>query len=94
MKGSINNESSNDDEDPKPNKLKKTYKIRDVVKQVYHKRIEEAIPYKSTEKEYIGCYQRTVTTIQNNLTNVELKEAEQTLDKWNKMGVPADMQLK
>jgi len=94
MKGSINNESDNDDENPKPSKLKKTYTLRDVVKQVHHKQIEEAIPHKSTEKGYLGCYQRTLSTILNSLSNVELKEAENILDAWNKRGAPADVQLK
>ena len=90
----IKNESSNGDEDPIPNKVKQTYKNRDVIKQVHRERIEEAIPYQSTDKEYLGCYQCAVTTIQNGLSNDELKEAESILVKWNAMGAPPDMQQK
>ena len=74
--------------------MKQTYKIRDVIQHIHRERIEEEIPVKSNDKDYIGHYQRAVTTIQGNLTSDELEEAQAMLDSWNKEGLPKDMQLK
>jgi hypothetical protein len=94
---SIRNESkdsSQGDEDAKPTKLKHKYSIRDVIKQIYRDRIEEEIPHKSTDKRYIGCYQRAVTKIHQNMTDDDLEHAESVMDLWNNEGVPPEMQLK
>jgi hypothetical protein len=87
-------ESSKGPEDPKPKKLKQTYKLRDVVKEIHRQRIEDEIPYESTDPKYLGCYQRALTKILEQLSEDELEEAERTLISWNKEGVPASMQLK
>jgi len=57
IKAFIKKESSKGDDDSKPSKLKLTYKIRDVIKKNYRERIEQEIPYKSSDKEYLSCYQ-------------------------------------
>jgi hypothetical protein len=87
-------DSSKEGEGSKPRKAKQTYKIRDVIKQLYRERIEEEIPVKTTDKEFIGHYQRAVTTIHENLTTEELNEAEAKLDLWNKEGLPSNLRLK
>ena len=53
--------------DPKPKKVKILYKIRDVVKQEYCDLIEAKILFEPTHKEYIGSYQRAVTTFIDNM---------------------------
>jgi hypothetical protein len=87
-------ESSKDSGPPKPTKIKQTYKIRDVIKEVYRKRIEKEIPYKPGDTKYLRSYQTAVTTIYEKLTDDELQAAENTLESWNKLGVPPHMQLK
>lgn len=56
--------------------------------------MEAEIPYDSTDKEYIGSYQRAVTAVIKNMSKKDLKEVEKTVDIWNKQGAPSDMQLK
>ena len=81
-------------EAPKPKKLKPIYKLRDVVKKLYRWRIEDKIPYKSTEPEYLGRYQKAVSDVLDDMTEEELEEAETLLEQWNKEGGPSDLQLK
>jgi len=81
-------------EQPKPKKVKKIYTIRDVIKQHYRSRVEEEIPFKSNDKEYLGSYQKAVSTVLNNMTEEDLEEAEDILELWNKEGGPSDIQLK
>ena len=80
--------------DPKPKKIKQVYSIRDVIKQHYRELVEAEIPYKPTDKEYIGSYQRAVTTILKNMSENDLEEAEKIMESWNKEGAPAEVQLK
>jgi len=80
--------------DPKPAKLKKVYTIRDVIKSNYQSLVDDEIPYKSTDKEYIGSYQRAVTTVLKNMGKKDLGDAEKTLNLWNTEGPPPDVQLK
>ncbi len=94
IKAFIEKESCNDDDNSKPSKLKQSYKIRDVIKQIHQERIEQEIPHSSNDKQYLSCYQRAVTTVYQNLSNDELKEAEGILDSWNKQGAPFEKQLK
>jgi hypothetical protein len=70
------------------------YTLRDVVKQHHRDLVEEEIPYAPTDKQYIGSYQRAVTTVLNNMTKKELKEAEKMVESWNEQGSPADVQRK
>jgi len=86
--------SPTEDDGLKPNKLKKVYTIRDVIKHKYVDLIKEQIPYKTNEKEYIGCYQRAVTTVQENMSKDDLKELEEIALRWSKEGVPEDVQRK
>jgi hypothetical protein len=65
-----------------------------VIKQHHRELVEAEIPYKPTDKEYIGSYQRAVTTVLNNMSEKELEEAEEIVDSWNKQGAPAEAQLK
>ena len=80
--------------DPKPKKIKQFYTIRDVIKEHYRELVEAEIPYKRGEKEYIGHYQRAVTSVLENMTDEEVEAAETILESWNKEGAPADVQLK
>jgi hypothetical protein len=93
-KESINKESSSDGGVPKPAKNKQVYSIRDVIKQKYQALIEDEIPYKSTDKQYISHYQRAVTNVHQNMTEGELEEAESIVELWNKNGALADVKLK
>lgn len=52
------------------------------------------IPFKSTEKEYIGSYQKAVTQVMANLSEEDLEEAERMLEVWNEEGASADVRLK
>lgn len=81
-------------EDPKPKKAKQVYTIRDVIKQNYRSLIEENIPFKSTDKEYLGSYQKAVSTVVENMTEEDRQEADDLVELWNKNGAPSDMQLK
>jgi hypothetical protein len=78
----------------KPKKVKRIYNIRDVIKQHYQNLVEKEIPFKSTDKGYLGSYQRAVTAVMNKMTEEELEEAENILESWNKEGGPSDVQLK
>ena len=81
-------------ETPKAAKNKLVYSIRDVIKQNFRARIEEEIPDKSTNKEYISGYQRAVTAVHRNMTDEELLEAERIVELWNAEGAPAGVKLK
>lgn len=94
MNGSSKNDAEPEVQTAKPKKVKKIYSIRDVIKQHYRARVDEEIPYKSTDKEYLGSYQRAVTTVLNNMTEEDLEEAQNMVDDWNKEGGPSDVQLK
>ena len=87
-------EPSAEAEEPKPKKVKRFYNIRDVVKWHYKSLVEDEIPYKSTDKQYLGSYQRAVTMVINNMSDEELEEAERLLELWNKEGGPSEVQLK
>ena len=80
--------------DQKPAKIKEVYTIRDVIKQRHQALVEVEIPYKPTDKEYFGSYQRAVTTVLENMSKKEVREVEKLVDLWNKEGAPADVQLK
>jgi hypothetical protein len=56
--------------------------------------IKGEIPYKPSDKEYIGSYQRAITTVLESLSKKDLKEAENIADLWNKEGAPPEIQLK
>jgi hypothetical protein len=60
----------------------------------YKEIIQGEIPYKPTDKEYIGSYQRAVTTVLESLSKKDLKEVENIVDLWNKQGAPPEVQLK
>jgi vacuolar-type H+-ATPase subunit E/Vma4 len=94
MQRSIKEESKEEVDDPKPKKIKQVYSIRDVIKKNHRDLIQDEIPFKSTDKEYIGSYQRAVTTVLNNMDEKELEEAEKVLDLWNKQGAPEEVQCK
>ena len=83
-----------DDDDSKPIKIKQVYTIRDVIKQSYRALIEDEIPFKPTDKDYISSYQRAVTTVLNNMSTTELEKVEETAEIWNKQGAPPQVQLK
>lgn len=94
IKGLTEKESTVKGGDPKPTKVKQVYSLRDVIKQHHRGLVEAEIPYKPTDKEYIGSYQRAVTTVLKNMSEKEVEEAEEIVDSWNKEGAPAEVQLK
>lgn len=94
IKRLIKKESAEEAGDPKPTKVKQIYTLRDVIKQNYKALVEEEIPYKTTDKEYIGSYQRAVTDVLKNMTDEQLEEAQNLVDSWNSKGAPSDHQLK
>ena len=94
LKSEIEKDSSKEAESSKPIKLKQKYSLRDVVSNIYRDRIEEEIPFKPTDKGYIGCYQRALTNTIKSLSREELEEAQTTLAAWDGTGPPAHVQLK
>jgi hypothetical protein len=86
--------SNGDAEESKPKKMKQVFTMRDVIKQNYKALIEKEIPFESNDKEYIGSYQRAVTTVLNNMSEEDQEEAQTILDLWNEQGPPPDVQLK
>jgi hypothetical protein len=77
--------------------LKETYTIRDVIKDRYLERINQEIPFKHEEKDYIGGYQRAVTKVEQDIKDEngdDLKEVEAIVQSWNKLGAPANVQAK
>jgi hypothetical protein len=74
--------------------VKQVYTIRDVIKQNYAKLVDEQIPFNPSEKGYLGCYQKAVTTVLNNMDEELLEEAGNILEQWNSNGAPSDVQLK
>ena len=68
--------------------------MRDVIKQIHGKLIDAEIPFERHQKEYIGSYQRAVTTVHENMTKKQLEEAENTVELWNEEGAPRDVQQK
>lgn len=91
---SKNGETSKKGETSKPRKPKQKYKIRDVIQRVYRERIEELIPVEKSDKDFIGHYQRAVSTVQESLTSEEMEEVEAKMETWNTEGLPQDVQLK
>ena len=92
--GTSNVEGTSKRDDTEPTKLKKIYSLRDVVKQVYRDLVEAEIPYRPTDPEYIGSYQRAVTTVIQNMAKRDIEEAEKIVESWNKRGPPLAVQRK
>ena len=80
FKGCIKKKSATESGDPKPVKIKQVYSIRDVIKQNYQDLIQDEIPYNSSDKCYLGSYQRAVTTVQKNMTESDLEEAQKIVN--------------
>lgn len=83
-----------EDADARPTKTKQVYTLRDFVNQHHQDLISSEIPYKPTDREYIGSYQRAVTKVMQNMSKEDLREAERILALWNTQGPPSDVQLK
>ena len=94
IKKEMKKKSTEEDDAPKPKKIKEVYTLRDVIKQNYKALVEAEIPYKSTDKEYLGSYQRAVTTVLANMDQEDLDEVQNILDAWNDQGAPPEVQLK
>lgn len=94
IKKEMKKKSTEEDDAPKPKKIKEVYTLRDVIKQNYKALVEAEIPYKSTDKEYLGSYQRAVTTVLANMEQEDLDEVQNILDAWNDQGAPPEVQLK
>jgi hypothetical protein len=78
----------------KPRKRKQVYTIRDVIKENYRSQIDDQIPYKSGEPEYLGRFQAAVTAVLQNMSEEDLEEAENLVEQWNREGAPSELQLK
>jgi len=94
IKRRIKKEPAPQVEKPQRKKVKKVYTMRDVIKHHYKSLVEEEIPFKSTDKGYLGSYQRAVTSVLDKMGEEDLEEAENLLETWNKDGGPSDLQLK
>ena len=94
IKKEMKKKSTEEDDAPKPKKIKEVYNLHDVIKQNYKALVEAEIPYKSTDKEYLGSYQRAVTTVLANMEQEDLDEVQNILDAWNDQGAPPEVQLK
>ena len=68
--------------------------MRDVIKNHYKSLVEDEIPFKSTDKGYLGSYQRAVTSVLDKMSEEDREEAENLLETWNKEGGPSNLQLK
>jgi hypothetical protein len=98
----IRNESNVEPEDPKPNtkpkpkpkKVKPLYNVRDVVKQNYRELVEEKIPFKPNDRNYIGSYQAAVTEVIEKMDEEDLAAAEEIAKDWSEQGAPAEVKLK
>ena len=86
--------STPDVEEPKHKKVKRVYNIRDAIKQNYKSLVKNEILFESTDKKYLGSYQKAVTTVLNNMSEEDLEEVENIVELWNKEGGPSDLQLK
>ena len=94
FKGCIKKKSATEGGDAKPVKIKQVYSIRDIIKQNYQDLVQDEIPYISSDKCYLGSYQRVVTTVHKNMTENDLEEAQKIVNLWNVQGAPSDVQLK
>jgi hypothetical protein len=95
MDGRMKEKPTGDNEDEvKPTKIKQFYTVRDVVKQNHKELVEAEIPFKSTEKKYIGGYQRAVTNVIAQMGEEDLENLEKIVDLWNEKGAPPEVQLK
>lgn len=94
MKRCMDEEAKDEPEQSKPKKVKQLYTVRDVIKQNHRELVEDEIPYSSVDSEYIGCYQRAVTTVLKKMTEEELEDAQKVADSWNEEGVPSEVQLR
>lgn len=90
----IQKEDTAEKEEAKPKKIKEVYTLRDIVKQHHRDLVDEEIPYSPKDKLYLGSYQRAVTTVIDNMTDAQLEEAQEMVDKWNKFGPPVNVQRK
>lgn len=80
-----------EEENDKPKKVKKFYTARDVVKYKHRDLIDQEIALKSNDPNYIGGYQRAVTTVLNGL---DREEIEEVVEMWNEEGGPSGLQQK
>lgn len=91
---SLSKASSAGGGDPKPVKIKQVYAIRDVIKQKYRELIEDKIPFKPTDKNYLSCYQAALTQVQNEMSDEDLGALQKIVDSWNEQGAPSEVKLK
>jgi hypothetical protein len=74
--------------------LKQLYTIRDVIKQNHRDLVEEKIPYKPNDQQYIASYQRAVTAVLDEMAEEDLANAENIAKDWSEQGAPPEVQLK
>lgn len=56
--------------------------------------IKAEIPEKSGEKGFIGKYQSAVTAVIESMSESKTAKLEETAERWNKEGAPAEVKLK
>lgn len=78
----------------KPGKVKQVYTIRDVIKNKYQELIEEYNPYKPTDKEFLGSYQKALSKVQEGMSKENLKDVQKIVDLWNSEGASSEVKLK
>ena len=81
------------EDDTKPTKIKGACTARDVIKQKYCVLVDGKIPFNPQTKEYLGCYQCTVTTVLGRLDGSEHKKVEELAQSWNEQGAPCEAQV-
>jgi hypothetical protein len=74
--------------------VKQVYTIRDVIKHKYRKLIYEENPCQPTDKGYLGCYQKAVSKVQQDMTEKDQEDLQNIADLWNSEGAPSEMKLK
>lgn len=82
------------EDNPKPTKIKQMYTVRDVVKQQYRSLVDEEIPFIPQTREYLGRYQRAVTTVLERMEGGERRKLEELAQSWNEQGAPREVQIK
>ena len=56
--------------------------------------MEEHIPFKTNDPQYISCYQKAVTAVHSEMTEEELAEAEEIAKEWSTQGSSREAKLK
>lgn len=64
------------------------------MKQRYRSLIDKEIPFAPQTKEYLGHYQRALTTVLERMDAGERQKLEELAQQWTKEGAPPEVQFK